>query len=121
MRIRLKNFYKKKKRYYAEDFPDFHDPNLKKIFVAKNQLEEEGKLQPAEKFIKTYKKDILDSVAIWTGEKKYLISDLINAIINRVKELDLVVSESEDKALADLSIYVTTLVMNYLHTGRYRK
>jgi hypothetical protein len=121
MRIRLKNFYKKKKRYYAEDFPDFHDPNLKKIFVAKNQLEEEGKLQPAEKFIKIYKKDILDSVAIWTGEKKYIISDLINIIINRVKELNLTVSESENKALADVSIYVTALVMNYLHTGRYRK
>ncbi|MFO8053341.1 MAG: putative zinc-binding metallopeptidase [Candidatus Omnitrophota bacterium] len=122
MRTKLRNFYKKKKNYYAENFPDFHDANLKKIFIKKDNCQEEREVsEPAANFIKRYKKDILNSTAFWTGEKKYIISELINTIIKRVKELNLAVSESEDKALADVSIYVTTLVMNYLHTGRYRK
>ncbi|MCF7893643.1 MAG: putative zinc-binding metallopeptidase [Candidatus Omnitrophica bacterium] len=122
MRIRLKNFYKKKRHYYAEDFPDFHDANLKKIFLQKdNQIVEQRDFEKAANFIKRYKKDILNSTAFWTGEKKYVISELINTIIKRVKEINLVVDEAENKSLIAVSIYITTLIMNYLHTGRFRK
>jgi hypothetical protein len=122
MRTKLRNFYKKKKHYYAEDFPDFHDVNLKKIFLKKDDYQKEKEnLESAANFIKRYKKDILNSTAFWTGEKKYIISDLINTIIKRVKEIKLVVDGGEDKILTEISIYITTLIMNYLHTGRFRK
>ncbi len=120
MRIRLKNFYKKKKHYYAEDFPDFHDINLKKIFTPKSSLLDSSGHKLASNILKNHKKDILDSTARWTGEKKYVISELINAISERCKKLDLVVEGSQDKALTDITIYITTLIMNYIHTGGFR-
>lgn len=121
MRIRLKNFYKKKKHYYAEDFPDFHDPNLKKIFSHKEN-QETGKepFEPASRLVRKYKKDILNSTAVWTGEKKYVISELVNAIAERCEKLDLIVANSKEKVLTDVTTYITTLVMNYIHTGRFR-
>ncbi len=122
MRIRLKNFYKKKKHYYAEDFPDFHDANLKKIFDQKDkERKDKGSYQLAFELIKKHKKDILDSTAVWTGERKYVISELINSIIERSRKLDLKVADSEDKTLTDITIYIATLIMNYIHTGRFRK
>lgn len=122
MKIRLKNFYKKKKHYYAEDFPDFHDMNLKKIFIDKKLLLPGADFsQSAAALIKSNKKNILNSTAKWTGEKKYVISELINAIINRAKELDLALDSSQDKALTQISVYVATLIMNYIHTGKFRQ
>lgn len=122
IRVKLKNFYRKKKHYYAEDFPDFHDVNLKKIFNQKTQstTEKEG-FRPAARLIREYKKDIIDSTAQWTGEKKYVISELINVISERSKDLNLVIEGPEDKALTDITIYITTLIMNYIHTGRFGK
>lgn len=122
MKIKLKNFYKKKKYYYAENFPDFHDINLKKIFVGKNDFAKViGKPKLASKFINNYKKEIINSTASWTGEKKYVISELINTIIKRCKELELSIETPETKVLVDTTAYITTLIMNYTHTGKFSK
>lgn len=122
MKIRLRNFYRKKKHYYAEDFPDFHDANLKKIFIQKDDsvAKREDSLA-AVKLIKQYKKDILDSTARWTGEKKYVISELVNAIAERSAKLDLITQGPKDKVLIEIVTYISTLIMNYIHTGRFRK
>jgi hypothetical protein len=114
LRITLKNYYKKKKHFYAEDFPDFHDKNLERIF-AKSEGEDAAEL------IRKYKKEILNSVSTWTGEKKYVINDLLETIIERCKDLNLRVKEKETFALLKISTYLTTLIMNYLYTGRFRK
>ena len=91
LRTPLKNFYKKKRRFYAEDFPDFHDSNLKKIFVVFGKGDGHSKkskdcLLDAD-IIKRHKKDILGTVARWTGEKKYIIGDLLDMISQRCREL----------------------------------
>jgi hypothetical protein len=117
LRITLKNYYKKKRCFYAEDFPDFHDSNLNKIFIKKSG-EKEG---AAADLIKKYRKNILDSISIWTGEKKYIINDLLETVIDRCKDLHLIIGDSEEISLLKISIYVTTLIMNYSYTGRFRK
>ncbi len=122
LRIKLKNFYKKKRHCYAEDFPDFHDVNLKKIFTLKNKNQSGPESsESAARFIKNYKKDIVNSTAHWTGERKYVISELINTIIKRCRELELVAEAPKDKTLADITIYIVTLIMNYVHTGKFKK
>ncbi|MBU2473516.1 MAG: hypothetical protein KKG91_02155, partial [Candidatus Omnitrophica bacterium] len=119
MNVSLKNFYKKKKYFYAEDFPDFHDSNLNRIFfpIAEG---EKGRASAAE-VIKKYRKDILSNVSTWTGEKRYLIDGLLDIIASRCRQLKLVVSDSQESALIKISVYVTTLIMNYLYTGKFRK
>ena len=119
MSITLKNFYKKKKHFYAEDFPDFHDSNLRKIFP--QTPEGEKKLLPAAEVIKRYRKDILNNVSELTGEKKYIIDGLLANIAGRLSQLKLVISDSEEAALIKVCVYVTSLIMNYFYTGKFRK
>jgi len=114
-KITLKNYYKKKRYYYAEDFPDFHDANLKRIFAEKTK--ENVHLSPAHSLIKIYRKDIVNSVSNWTGEKKYIINDLLKKLIRRSRDLHLVASDTESRAILRISIYLTTLTMNYMYTG----
>ncbi len=114
----LKNYYKKKKSQYAEDFHDFHDGNLKRIFLFAQ--EEKSKRPQAYKMIRKYRKKIIDTVSHWTGEKKYIIDGLIKVLISRARDLSLVVEDSESLAVMKLSIYMTTLMMNYMYTGRLR-
>ncbi|MFH1772544.1 MAG: hypothetical protein ABH872_06975 [Candidatus Omnitrophota bacterium] len=114
MKITLMNFYKKKRRDYREDFPDFHDINLKKIFQAQPH---NSKNQKASEILKRYRKEILSSVSAWTGEKKYIIDDLMRKLICRCRGLRLETDDNEPVTVLKISAYITTLVMNYLHTG----
>ncbi|MFH1360184.1 MAG: putative zinc-binding metallopeptidase [Candidatus Omnitrophota bacterium] len=117
-RMTLANYYKKKKQFSAEAFPDFHDTNLKRIFVEKN--EETKDFVPAHDIIKRNKSAILKSVAAWAGEKKYIINDLLKNIEHRCQELKLVSPDTEVTAMTRISTYVTVLVMNYRYTGKFR-
>ncbi|MCF7908867.1 MAG: hypothetical protein K9L86_08375 [Candidatus Omnitrophica bacterium] len=119
MRTTLKSFYKKKRRSYAEDFPDFHDSNLRRIFTLPEP--ESKPLSSAAAILKKYRKEILNNVARWTGERKYIIGDLIDTLIQRSRELKLVVVDQESLAVLKISTYITTLVMNYLYTGGFSK
>lgn len=125
MRITLRNFYRKKRHFYMEDFPDFHDSNLKKIFLSpessENSLPKKTKESLAANTIKRYKKDILNNVAKWTGEKKYIINGLLDTLIHRCKALSLLAGESESLAVLKISTYITALVMNYLYTGGFSR
>ncbi|MCP4650832.1 MAG: hypothetical protein GY853_12250 [PVC group bacterium] len=118
LKITLKNYYKKKRRFCAEDFPDFHDINLKRIFNEKN--DENKKCLPASKLIAAHRKNIISSVYVWTGEKKYMINDVLKTLMTRCKELDLVMVDPEAVAILRFSTYVSTLIMNYMYTGKLR-
>ncbi len=114
----LKNYYKKRKNFSLEDFPDFHDVNLLKIFV---QYEEENKKLPkAYDLINRYKKELLNNISTWTGEKKYIINDVLKNIKSRCRKLRLVSDNDETVIISKITSYITTLVMNYLHTGRLK-
>ena len=119
VRKTLKNYYKHKRHFHAEDFPDFHDTNLKKIFTIKEDEKDKG-LPAASKTIRKYRKYILESTGNWTGEKKYIANDLINKLIKRSTDLKLVCEENEAVTMLRVATYVSALLMNYLYTGRFR-
>jgi hypothetical protein len=115
--LTLTNYYKKKKRTFAEDFPDFHDANLIQIFSDKHK--DDTKHPYAYSIIKRYKDSISNNVSIWTGEKKFIINDLLETLIERCKHLGLLNQMPEQQAILKISTYVTALIMNYVHTGRF--
>ncbi|MDD3374106.1 MAG: putative zinc-binding metallopeptidase [Candidatus Omnitrophica bacterium] len=118
LKITLENHYKKKKRFHAEDFPHFHDENLKRIFLERT---EENKSMPlAVKSISKYRREILNNVSMWTGEKKYIINDLFKGICVRCRALNLVIKDSESVAILKVSTYITALTLNYVYTGWFR-
>jgi len=126
MKVTLKNFYKKKQYSYAEDFPDFHDTNLKKIFDSLDSVQlkvskKNKDFKFAANLIRKYKKDILNNIAKWSGEKKYTINKLIDALVKRSRELKLSTQKSEEIIVLEVVSYITTLVVNYQYTGAFSK
>jgi len=127
--ITLENYYKKKYLYEQEEFPDFHDVQLKKIFTVltdeewwafKKDRRRNKEMVTAEALIHRHAKNIVNSIDRCTGERKYIISDLLKAIGLRAKQLHMIVAQPQAVALMQLSVYVTSLTMNYIHTGWYR-
>jgi len=116
----LGNYYKAKRRLYAEDFLDFHDANLRRIFSAPLP-DDAGRGQAgAAQVLKKYRKEILESVSRWTGEKRFVVHDILKDVMARCRDLRLVTHEDEPATVLRIAAYVTTLVMNYLYTGRMR-
>jgi hypothetical protein len=138
--ITLQKYYKKKYRHEKEEFPDFHDDQLKKIFTAltdeewwafkkdrrKNPVKRQmhfpwlQDMVTAEELIRKHSKIILNSIDRCTGERKYIISDLLKNITLRARQLHMITSQPQVAALMQLSVYVTSLTMNYIHTGWLR-
>jgi len=118
LRFNLKTYYKRKRHFWAEEFPDFHDAYLKRNFVEIN--EENKKNQKVIEIIRKYRRHVVNTVARYSGEKKHVINDLLKDIHKRSKELRLVTSDDEAMIAMHLTSYVTTLIMNYLYTGQFR-
>jgi hypothetical protein len=127
--ITLDKYYKRKYRHEEEEFPDFHDVQLGKIFTAltdeewwafkKDRRKNKG-IVTAQELIRDNSKNILNSIDRCTGERKYIINDLLKNIALRAKQLHMIVSQPQAVALIQLSVYVTSLTMNYVHTGWLR-
>ncbi len=127
--MNLEKYYKRKCRNEEEEFPDFHDVQLGKIFTAlteeewwafKKDRRRNKELLTAEELIREHSKNILNSIDRCTGERKYIISDLLKNIALRAKQLHMIVSQPPAVALVQLSVYLTSLTMNYIHTGWFR-
>jgi hypothetical protein len=63
----------------------------------------------------------MDSVCAWTNEKKYRVNKLLNRLIERCDQLGLRTKIDDRQLDLRLSAYVTTLVMNYLFTGKFKR
>ncbi|MFC1497964.1 putative zinc-binding metallopeptidase, partial [Verrucomicrobiota bacterium] len=117
MKTTLNTYYKRKRESSAEYYPDFHDFHLNIIF----QKEEPDSGTKAHQIIKRYRKTILDYVSFWTGEKKYVINGILKGLADRCRELGLYANTNENDTLMKITTYVTSLTMNYLYTGRFKK
>jgi hypothetical protein len=118
LKITLKNFYKKKRLVLEEEFPDFHDIALKKILLVRDQ--DNDRLPLAAAVIKKYEKEIIKAVHSFTREKKYIIFGELKKMIQRCQSLKLVAAEPYDLVVLKMSTYLTTLIMNYMYTGKFK-
>lgn len=113
----LSTHYKRKIEFYAEYSPDFHDSHLKKIFP---NISNETDLNVFKGLLK-YKKDILKYVSFWTGERKHIINQLFNELVKRCNALNLKFSAEDALSILRFTAYITSLIMNYVHTGRFKR
>ena len=59
-------------------------------------------------------------MAGFTDSYQYTIEQLIGEIIERCRELNLRLTDSEEAMRADFMVFLTVQTMNYLHSGRHR-
>src|SRR5438093_603245 len=118
LNIKLKTHYARKRKLYEDSYPHFYDNDLKELFAA--GPEELGR-HKASAYLRLHRKEIMDAVCQWTNEKKYRVNKLLARLIDRCSQLDVYVKADDPALHSQVVAYITTLVMNYLFTGKFKR
>ncbi len=115
LRSRLAAYYTRRRRAYAQDFPDFFDADLRKLFADPAIAPDNER---AAVFLKRASKMILNAVSQWTGEPKFTLARVLRELTERCAELDLRLKAQS--AGIEVSAYLATLASHYRLTGRFK-
>ena len=115
----LEKYYQKRKRENADDYPDFYDSDLKYIFNGDKTLTQRE--VSASRFMNKHRKSIVSTVAWATNERKYTIDSLVRRLAVRCQLLELKIGKTETQTTMDVASFLTSLVKNYLFTGKFKR
>jgi hypothetical protein len=118
LNIKLKTYYARKRKLYEVSYPDFYDNDLKQLFAAGPEVVNRLK---ASVWLRQRRGRLMDSVCQWTNERKFQVHKLLNRLIERCDQLDLYLKPEDAELSLQVAAYVTTLVMNYLFTGKFKR
>jgi hypothetical protein len=63
----------------------------------------------------------MDAVCRWTHERKYRVQELVSRLIDRCAKLGLHAQTPAPAQNLQIAVYITTLVMNHLFTGHFKR
>ncbi|HEY5649017.1 MAG TPA: putative zinc-binding metallopeptidase, partial [Nitrospiria bacterium] len=118
LRSRLVNYYRRKRRLYDQDLPDFFDADLGRLFTHPGEF---PKGEKAHLFLRNLRRPLLESVSRWTGEPKLTVNRILTDLFERCKELDLRVVKDADQTRMEITAYLATMATHYRLTGRLKK
>ena len=113
----LGEHYAKKREHYGLDHPDFYESDLRNLFSDAPQY---VKNPSAARFLRRIRRDVRSRVASFTDSYQYTIDRLLEKIIERCRELNLRLTDTEDASKIDFMVFLTVQTLNYLHSGRHR-
>ncbi|MGO9835440.1 MAG: putative zinc-binding metallopeptidase [Polyangiaceae bacterium] len=116
LRSTLERYYAARRKLWAQDYPDFYDADLKRIFA-----EAPAGHGTAAAFMRRRRKAIVAGVVRWTGQRKYVVDTLSSRLIERCASLGLHAPSDETALALDVGAFVGSLVTNHLHTGRFKR
>ena len=118
LNVKLKAYYAKKRKDYEHSFPDFYDNDLRQLFDAAADVE--GRIK-ASVYLRRHRRELENAVCQWTNENKYRVNRLLLRLIDRCDKLGLHIKAYDPKQNLQVSAYITTLVMNHLFTGKFKR
>jgi hypothetical protein len=93
--------------------PAILNEDLRTLFPAAGGL-------PAADMLRAHRTHLVREVNYWTGMERHALRNLIDDLSSRIETLELKVEpDRTPQRLTSLSIFITTLVMNYLYTDQY--
>jgi hypothetical protein len=113
----LGEHYRNKREHYGLDHPNFYESDLRNLFSDAPQY---GKRPSAARFVRRIRKEVRSTVASFTDSYQYTIDQLLETIIERCRQLNLRLTDSEESTKIDFMVFLTVQTMNYLHSGRHR-
>jgi len=116
--LKLKTFYARKRKLYEDAYPDFYDADLRSIFPAPGASRD---AILASAWLLGNKRQLMNVVCRWTNERKFRVDKLLQRLIERCRSLGLVVAPDDAHISMRVASYLTTQVMNYLFTGRFKR
>jgi hypothetical protein len=118
LNVKLKTYYARKRKQMADTYPDFYDKDLRALFPATNGST--GTIH-ASSYLRSRRRRLMNSVCHWTNEKKYRVDQLLDRLVERCDQLGLNVLNDDPSQDFRVSAWLTTLVMNYLFTGKFQR
>ncbi len=113
----LREHYRDRKLHYADEWPDFFDIDLRRLFSTDPRF---AGRPTAASFLRRVRPDLRRIVADWTGTHPYTIDQVLADMIDRCKELRLRLALPESQARSQAMIMVTVQTMHYMHAGHHR-
>ena len=117
VRITLRKYYERKRTLYGAKRPEFLDRDLRRLFA-------DGPARPdaetATRYLRRHRDEITAIVSRWTSEYRYRIDQVLKEMIRRCDELQLHVMRDDPAMKLETVAFLTRLVMDYLHSGRFR-
>lgn len=117
LRITLRQYYRRKQVRYQVTPPDFHDQDLRRLFSDDPAFRQNEK---ASRYLRRHRMEVVATVARWTSEYRYRVNQVLEEIMRRCEELDLRIVRDDAELKMQLIAFLTRLVMDYLHGGRFR-
>jgi len=118
LKSKLKTHYKRRRKLYAQDYPDFFDRELLAIFT--ETPSHDGSLR-AVRFIQKNRKDIIRIVQRWTGQRQYVIDHLLKRFAARAKDLNLFCANTSGEHETTMMIAcLTAYLRNHYYTGTFK-
>jgi hypothetical protein len=114
---KLKTYYARKRKLYEDTYPDFYDTDLRELF---STTPGPGRITAAV-YLRRRRRRLLNSVCQWTNERKFRVNKLLSRLIDRCDQLDLLVLNDDPTQDFRITSFITTLVMNYLFTGKFKR
>ena len=111
----LRDHYRRKRMHYADDFPDFYDSDLRRIFSNEPRYRDR---ETAAAFLRRHRVELRRRVADWTETSPYTIDQVLRDMIDRCKELRLRLARPQSEARIEALMLVTVQTMYFLQTGR---
>ncbi len=115
---KLKTYYTKKRKQNEDTYPDFYDRDLRQLFAG---APEAGPALKASTYLRSRRRQLMEAVCESTNERKYRVHKLLARLIERCDQLDLRLVPAEPAPDMPVAAYLTTLVMNYLFTGKFKR
>lgn len=108
----LAAYYERRRESLGDEFPGFYDPGLQRIFSERPAGDPP---QSASRFLGQRRRQIVNSVAMWTDERKYDIDRLVRQLRARCDDLQLYMHRPEIETMAETTAFVTA-VMSKIHS-----
>jgi hypothetical protein len=116
--VKLKTYYARKRKAYEHSFPDFYDNDLRQLFDG--DAEGAGRVMASE-YLRRHRHQLTNAICQWTNENRYRVDQLVVRLITRCDQLGLHIKAYDPKQNLHVSAYITTLVMNNLFTGKFKR
>jgi hypothetical protein len=107
--------YERKRLALGSEFQGYYDDTIMTLFAAKQTA---SSSQRASKLLRENRRELVESVARWTGHRKFDIRELINTLITRCDALDLYATSSQTDNIIGLTALLTAIAGKTLRTFR---
>ncbi len=117
LRRTLRVHYRRKRRHYRVGARDFHDRDLRALF---SDAPEYAGNPEAARFLSRIRREVRGRVRRWTGERLYVIDQVLEDMVARCRELGLRLARPEDETRLEFTTLLTARTMTHLQLGRHR-